>query len=131
MYGLAKDGYNNYACRHTGCFGVSVNADHLELLIMGALDEAVVTTPIETPAEEPDNNALAHLAAEYAAGNITKVEWEAARRAVATVPPRPAVVSSPLDGWQRLVAIERIDVAPRTVRGGRFDPKRVSIVWRA
>jgi|694.fasta_scaffold07683_8 DNA invertase Pin-like site-specific DNA recombinase len=130
LYGTVTHGQAHYFCR--ACHGVSIAAGRLERVIEGALDEAVIAAPVEAVPTQPNMSALAHLAAEYAAGRISKLEWEAARQAISSeakpvVPP----ASQPLEGWQRLVAIDRIVVNRATKRGGPFEPERVDIVWRA
>ena len=102
------------------------------------LDARVITTRVEmAPArDERAERALDRLAAEYAAGNIIRSEWESARRAVerpvveARVEP-PTVVAG--DGFEpRLsLAVERIVVGRSEQRGPRVDLSRVHIVWRA
>lgn len=129
LYGTVTHKHAHYFCRT--CHGVSIAATRLERVIEGALDEAIVVAPIEPAPYEPNMSALAHLAGEYAAGRISKLEWEAARQAVNT-DTRPVVPppSEPLQGWQRLVAIDRIVISRATKRGGPFEPERIHIVWR-
>jgi site-specific DNA recombinase len=130
LYGQVTHGSAHYMCRT--CHKVSIAAHQLERLIEGALDEAVITTMVEQPAAEPDTGALAHLAGEYASGRITKIEWDAARQAVMSLPTaRPAIPSAALTGWQRLVAIDRVVVDRSHHRGPVFRPERVNIIWRA
>lgn len=106
-----------------------------------------------------DEQRLADLAADYAAGEITRGEWAAAR---ATLTNRIDETRRRLDSdertgvlaqlpaseealrqrweasdvtWRRAVVdavVERVDVAPKGHRGGNnFDPGRLTVHWRA
>lgn len=105
-----------------------------------------------------DEDRLEQLAADYAAGDISRAEWRAARSVIAARvdAARAQMAASTgtaalagfagtreamLDAWdnrmnasQRRAVVqavcESITVAP-SVRAGRFDPERIRPVWRA
>jgi site-specific DNA recombinase len=106
-----------------------------------------------------DQERLDELAEEYADGNLTRGEWKAARnRLVSRLEEaerrlgriEPSSVLTELANsteklrtrwdaedvvWRRAVVeavVDRVEVAPKGRRGGnRFDPERITVVWRA
>lgn len=136
LYGTVNHSYSAYACRTVGCHGVCVDSGHLESDVRIALDEAVIVVPgrkgelLESVAQ----GRLEHLAEEYALGNITRAEWEAARRMVPSrevasvdAPRRTAGIDLPLSRCHEI--IDHILVRP-IGKGGSYSPDRISIVWR-
>lgn len=147
-----------------GCGKIRVLADPFEEMVcadvLTAL-EGVGAVGTETPAG-PDDEALAalqaiegrlsDLAGMWAAGEITKREWNVAResldaqldnarRAVATETRRSIDLADYRDRWASLdldqrrtvldAVLDRVTLGP-AVRGRNFfDPDRVSYVWRA
>lgn len=148
---VRPDGYGTYACRgRGGCQRVSISADHLHAFVLAALDERVIVVRVESaPVRDlRAEQALEHLAVEYAVGRITRGEWEAARDAVGRAGlARPVELGDPAraehvggvepvelagEGFEpRLsLAIDRIIVGQRRRRSGGVDLERVSIIWR-
>ena len=134
-----KRAWENYGCRTVGCHKVAISAGQLHAFVLAALDARVITARVEQRVQRDVRveQALDHLAAEYAAGRISRREWESARAAVA----QPAVrgtgsrvvaVSGTDDGFQpRLsIAVEKIVVGRGARRGPVADLDRVTIHWR-
>jgi site-specific DNA recombinase len=137
---------HNYVCRRVGCHRVAIARDPFHAFVLAALDARVITERV-APAVTRDvraERAMEHLAAEYAAGRITRREWESARRAVSPglevgfdglhgggidVPVARVVVTG--EGFEpRLsIAVERIIVSPGR-KGRTADLDRIDIRWR-
>jgi site-specific DNA recombinase len=131
MYGASVRGGDVYSCRTVGCAGVSIAAGKLEAHVRIALDTAVITkvAPVRPTIGEDTSARLEHLASEYALGNITRTEWEAARRVIPKVtrvdhPVRAVGVDLPLERCAEI--IDHITVNP--VHWTHVD--RISILWR-
>ena len=148
-------GRRRYVCtRDTGgCEAVGINAPALEALVaeqvIGHLDRAPfpdVTPPDLGPLRAVEDR-LVELAAMWAAGEIGRAEWAAARQALEgrqgalMVPSEPLVVTgdagaeweeADLDRRRTMVAsvVERVVIAKASPRAGRFDPGRVTVEWR-
>jgi site-specific DNA recombinase len=107
-----------YTCRDLDCLAVSIAAPGVDELIEELIFAAAPTIEPEAPAPppEPDNERLAELAAMYAAGEITRAEWVAARatataRQEAVAVTLPAPIGGTREAWPDLTAIERHRVA--------------------
>jgi site-specific DNA recombinase len=127
-----------------GCGKVSIRSRALHRYVEAAiLSVAEFERPqLPAPTIQQDDGRLAELAGMYAAGDITRGEWVAAREAArkdlhVLVPPAP--VPQPV-AWETVETmeerhaiaanlIERIVVAPARARGV-WDEERVSILWR-
>jgi hypothetical protein len=111
--------------------------------------EAVSSSPTDPLGERAEAEArMAELAGDYAAGGITRGEWQAARAVlVERLAALPAAAASTLrlpanvaDAWPTLdleqrrkilaAVVDRITVTP-AVGPRRFDPNRIAIEWRA
>lgn len=135
MYGATIRGSHDvYSCRTVGCAGVSIAAGKLEEWVRHALDTAVIVVALPRAPQvgQMDTGRLEHLAEQYALGNITRGEWEAARRVSAVSSPEPlnALHQGKLEGVTLPLercsdAIEHITVNPV---GSSKD--RISILWR-
>lgn len=142
-----------------GCGKVGIDAPRLEDLVAREALDWLEAQPIPAPAPQPDRTALADverrlvdLAEMFAASEIGRAEWSAARRSlearrdVLAVPPvLPPVVgrdvraewataeaAGDLDAKRAIIAaaVDRVVIA-RTQRGAnRFDPERVDVKWR-
>jgi len=162
---LREDGAHRYVCPAKnlgGCGGISVLAAPLEAEVVGrvlaALDSpemhaALAGVANATPDADPLGQRaeiearLTELTGAYAAGEITRSEWQTARAVLAErlaalpavtrpTPRLPADVAAAwptldLEGRRRILAIviEKITVNP--AKGPRrFDPERIVIKWR-
>lgn len=157
----SSGGSPRYVCparSRGGCGGISVNADRLEdqiaLMVCAAASEVTPEMPQHDDAGTAElEGRLAELAKDYAQGSLTRVEWDAARGVI--VAKLDAVQatrrSDPLDQWRhpgalteawpglsvparRVVTsalVEQVEVRPATKRGPVWDPKRVSVRWKA
>lgn len=143
-----------YGCRNGRC--TTISAPHLETYVDAALDTAVVVVPREVVVQRDvrREQAMEHLAGEYASGLLARGEWEAARRTLAQSQPShdrslrhdvgdvpgPLLGQFPTDdrvdnrqqigGWRRLTAIDHILIDKARAKGVRFDVGRVHIFWR-
>jgi DNA invertase Pin-like site-specific DNA recombinase len=159
----SSTGAARYVCptkRNGGCGGVSAVADRLEdtvaLMACVAVAELEPTNPPNSspPADTAGlEDRLTDLATRYAAGDITRTEWEAARGVIAAKldAANRADRTDPLAPWRnpgalteawpdlayasrRLVLdalMESVEVKPATRRGRVWDPDRVQVTWRA
>lgn len=155
-------GAARYVCptkRNGGCGGVSVVADRLEdtvelMACIAAAETTPTVAPTATPHDDTDDlqQRLSDLASMFAAGEITRPEWDAARSAVASRldAAERARRSDPLDQWRTPGALtdawpdlptparrvildalmESVAVQPATRRGPVWDPDRVHVTWR-
>ena len=142
-----------------GCGRVGIDAVSVEDFVARMAVERLAARPIPAPQQAPDRSALADveqrlvdLAEMFAASEIGRAEWSAARRslearrdalAVPVVEPvfvgrdvraewATAEKAGDLDAKRAIVAaaVERVLIA-RTQRGAnRFDPDRVDVLWR-
>lgn len=125
--------YPYYQC--INCWGAITEAP-LMAYVTKLVNDFAVTVPRRrdtTVEDEQREQALEHLAAEYASGKISRREWEAFR---AALPARmtPARDVAPADVEltfaQKLAhGVDRIVIARAATKGGRFDYHRVQITW--
>jgi site-specific DNA recombinase len=137
-----------YACvlERGGCGRCGIAAEPLDALVSRQVRDHLARKPLPAPAM-PDRSELVgvegrrrELAEMWAAGQIGRAEWDAARRSLeareaALVVPvvfsGEVVWPDDLDGQRNVIAtkVERVWIAT-TVRGAnRFDPGRVSVDW--
>ncbi|MFI5259498.1 MAG: recombinase family protein [Candidatus Limnocylindrales bacterium] len=164
-----SDGVRRYVCRERemgGCGGIAILAEPLEAEVLGrifaALDSPAMREALVKMAgwneaapdplgERAETEArMAEMAGDYAAGSITRAEWQSARgrlaerlAALAPVTVRPSVrlpadvagawADLDLEGRRRIVAfaVESITIGVATGQRNVFDPDRVAIKWRA
>lgn len=174
-----NDGVRLYRCVKDPGRGQTTSCGSLSV-VAGPLDEAVGKLVLaalsgdglsEALAEEGDTDRgrivtrlteqearLEQLAADHAAGDITRAEWRAARQrlvpliedarrdlqatdassVLASLPTATAELRARWEdadvSWRRAVVdavVERVTVAPKGKAGGnRFDPDRIAITWR-
>lgn len=169
-----QDGARVYACvpgpDKGGCGKISVRADPLEEVVaeavMVALDGPELARAVARRTDDEDDGAgeeeglearLAELAEMWAAGEITRAEWLAARRSLearleaarrrqarrmrtTALDPyvgregslRAAWPSLTLDQRRAVVSsvLEQVTVGPAARRGPKFDLSRIDLVWR-
>lgn len=160
----------SYTCRKVGCGAVSIGADVFEAFVTDQVHAALAGLNLDELMAGRDNAdeqlRLAHeiadtetrlgdLARMYAAGELSKGEWNAARdvateratrarTALAAIAP-PVTVDLPMSGdevvaeWDNLtlaqrraviaIVIEKITLLRATPGVKRFDPERVRIHW--
>lgn len=130
--GARKTSY--YMCNT--CWRVSVTEAPLMAYVSKIVNDAVLVVPRQrdtTVEDEAREQALEHLAAEYASAKISRREWEAFRAALParTTPARDvAPTDVELTFAQKLAhGVDRIIVARAKSKGGRFDYHRVQITW--
>lgn len=143
-----RRGTGQYQCNT--CWGVTIS-DRADTYIAGWLFDARVKLA-ERTAERTSDGELAALdarlnilAEDYALGVIGRAELEVARAAVNrrrdALRVDLAVTEAPLaDRWESMTPADQHDAAarfltavrvvPATVRGGRFDPARMTPQWR-
>ena len=140
-----------------GCGGVGIAADGVEDLVARLALDWLEARPIPAPAPPSGRSELVaveqrmtELAEMWAAGEIGRAEWAAARRSlearledlVTAVVEPPSFVGrdvraewavADLDMRRSLIsaAVERVVIAPSAGGKGRFDPGRVSVEWTA
>lgn len=147
-------------CGHVAIQGTRTE-DLVVEVVMARLDTPALATATASEPQPSDDvelleDRLAELADAFAAGEVTKAEWLRARagieqrlasarsqrealdaRSVLSPVARPGVLRATwpeLDTDQRrailAAVLERVVISPAAV-GGRFDPDRISIEWRA
>jgi site-specific DNA recombinase len=161
---------NNYRCQkiapYSGCGGVSSLGDPLEALVVAAvlqrLDVGLVAevaqpsvgdSRVEVELAEIADR-LGELAAMWAAGELDRTSWQAARQSLETRQSdlgdqvrresSRSVIGDPeaiVAGWDDLghdrrravlaAVIDRIEVAPGRRGYNQFDPNRITIHWSA
>lgn len=169
MVAQPKKDQRSYNCaRHVGgCNGRRCQAEPLEALVVDAVLARLAGAPTSlAPSDDPDvsgplaaiEGRLSELGEMWAAGEIDRVGWQAARRALeaeraalaatvqrsarrkmaTTLPRDPAALRA---AWDALVVderrallaevVERVDLGPAARGRNTFDPGRVAVVWRA
>jgi site-specific DNA recombinase len=167
-----SDAKRRYVCPPTtmsGCGKLAILAAETEAEIvaqvLARLDSPAVRNALEAQAADASDpsvlveqaaaqDRMAELAAEYAAGTITRTEWQAARAvlveriasaegavgaaAVRSTRRVPADVATAwpgldMDARRRILAavVECITIAGAVPGRNRFDPDRVAVSWRA
>ena len=156
------DGTRRYVCPQKelgGCNGVGILAEPTEAEVLARV-LAVLDTPLvrDALAAEPTTDPvgeraeaegrMAELAGDYAAGQITRAEWQAARavlaeRLAATPTPVRSGVRLPVnvgEAWPTLdleqrrqimgAVVESVTIGAAVRGRNSFDPERVAITWR-
>ena len=169
MVAQPKKDQRSYNCaRHVGgCNKRRCQAEPLEALIVDAVLARVAGAPTSAaPSDDPDvsgplatiEGRLSELGEMWAAGEIDRVGWQAARRklegeraALASTMQRSArrkmATTLPRDpvalraAWDAMVVderrallaevIDRVELGPAVKGRNTFDPSRVRVVWRA
>jgi DNA invertase Pin-like site-specific DNA recombinase len=157
-----------YSCStHTGCNKNGIIASHTEDVIKATVIERLRTVDmnavhaaavagrdeaLEATTQMAEHQArLAELSAMFAVGDLSKSEWESAKKAVearmgslhdvvATVPRAVLSAETVESKWddmtldeKRMVidsVIETITITAASPSNGRFDPDRIKIHWR-
>ena len=160
--------YKGYECRSVGC-GRRISRDRLDAFITEAVFQVLETPEVAERLRqaEGDDVSLAitrfadaerrmeEMARIFAAGEISRAEWQAAREVAAAkltdaerhlaehrgaetlsdvmdAPVRDQWEQRPLR-WRRDVinlVIERIEIEPADVPGRHWEPDRISVTWR-
>jgi site-specific DNA recombinase len=137
-----------------GCGGPGINAERAEAFVADMVIDWLARQPLPEPQPEPDRPLediearMVELAEMFAAGEIGRAEWGAARRSLEArrdslvVEPSPVVyagrdvradwAAADLDGRRGILAsaVERVLLAPTARGNNRFDPNRLTIEWR-
>ena len=161
-----SDGVRRYVCLSKtlgGCGGLANLAEPTEAEVVGrvlavldspamrdTLSEAVsdgATDPLGERAEA--EGRMAELAGDYAAGEITRAEWQTARailaERLAALPAAPVPTlrlpanvaadwpTLDLDQRRRFLAyaVESVTIGPAVRGRNTFDPDRITVAWRA
>ena len=160
------DGTRRYVCLPKalgGCNGVAILAEPTEAEVLARVlaaldspamrealsDAATVSSPTDPLGERAEaETRMAELAGAYAAGEITRGEWQAARavlaaRLAASGPVVRSKVRVPADvgeAWPRLdleerrrilaIVVESITIGAAVHGRNTFDPERITIAWR-
>jgi site-specific DNA recombinase len=156
------DGTRRYVCRSKvdgGCNGVAILAEPTEAEVLArvlvVLDsplvrDALAAEPTTDPvgARADIEATMAELAGDYAAGQITRAEWQAARavltaRLAATPAPVRSAVRLPVnvgEAWPKLDLEQRrqiiaavlasVTIGPAVKGRNSFDPERIALSWR-
>ena len=161
-----KDGQRRYVCANDpdrgGCGGIAILAAPTEAevvaRVLAALDSPTmrdalaepVTSPTDPLGERAEAEArLAELTGAYAAGEITRPEWQAARGILAerlaalapgTVRPTVRLPADLADAWPGLdlearrrilaVVLESVTIGPAGLARRVFNPERITVAWR-
>lgn len=134
-----------------GCGGVGIAADPLDAYVSSLVVEHLARAPlpaepVEQPSLAPVEARLEELAEMWAAGEISRAEWSAARRSLEArraellAAPVPSFTGRDLSAdWAEgglherrdIIAteVERVVIAAAAPGLNRFDPSRVSIDW--